>query len=65
MNKPTNEFLTHLKIDRNYSEKTIKSYGEDIDKFFDFLMKEDIMMDDVDQIVIRNFLTEELNSGVG
>ena len=64
MNKPTNEFLTHLKHERNYSEQTIKSYGEDIDKFFDFLLEEDVLMDQVDIIVIRNFLTKELNSGV-
>ena len=64
MNKPTNEFLTHLKNERNYSEQTIKSYGEDIDKFFDFLLEEDVLMDQVDNIVIRNFLTKELNSGV-
>lgn len=64
MNKPTNEFLTHLKNERNYSPQTIKSYGEDIEKFFDFLLEEDVLMDQVDIIVIRNFLTEELNSGV-
>ena len=64
MNKPTNEFLTHLKNERNYSDATIKSYGEDIEKFFDFLLEEDVLMDQVDIIVIRNFLTKELNSGV-
>ena len=64
MNKPTNEFLTHLKNEHNYSPATIKSYGEDIEKFFDFLLEEDILMDQVDIIVIRNFLTKELNSGV-
>ena len=64
MNKPTNEFLTHLKNERNYSPQTIKSYGEDIEKFFDFLLEEDVLMDQVDIIVIRNFLTKELNSGV-
>ena len=64
MNKPTNEFLTHLRLDRNYSPQTIKSYGEDIELFFDFLLKEDILMDDVDPAIIRNFLTEQLSSGV-
>ena len=64
MNKPTIEFLNHLKNERNYSDKTIKSYGEDIDKFFDFLLEEDVLMNEVDIIVIRNFLTNELNNGV-
>ena len=64
MNKPTSDFLYYLENIRKYSPNTVKSYGEDIEKFFDFLAKEDIGMDEVDQIVIRNFLTEELNSGV-
>ena len=63
MNKPTNEFLTHLQQERNYSQKTIDSYQEDIKLFFDFLFEEDVLMDQVDIIVIRNFLTKELNEG--
>ena len=68
MNKATHEFITHLqthlKYNRNYSPETIKSYTEDIEKFFAFLDEEDVLMDEVDVIVIRNFLTKELNSGV-
>lgn len=64
MNKATVEFLKHLKIEKNYSDKTIQSYSFDLDKFFKFLLNEGVLMDEVDQIVIRNFLTEELNSGV-
>ena len=64
MNKATASFLRHLKIDRNYSEKTINSYSFDLDKFFKFLAKEGVLMDEVDQFVIRNFLTDELNDGI-
>ena len=64
MNKAANEFLTHLKYDRNYSDQTIKSYGEDIEKFLKFLFEEGANFDEVDPIIIRNFFTEELNSGV-
>ena len=64
MNKAVNEFLTHLKIERNYSDKTIDSYKRDVEKFLDFLLEENVLMNEVDIIVIRNFLTEELNSGV-
>lgn len=64
MNKPQREFLDHLLYERKYSEKTVDSYSRDIDKFFKFLNKEGILMDDVDLTVIRNFLTEELESGV-
>ncbi|MCR5505640.1 MAG: tyrosine recombinase [Bacilli bacterium] len=64
MNRATASFLDHLKNERNYSEKTIDSYDRDLDKFFKFLLNEGVLMDEVDQIVIRNFLTEELNEGV-
>lgn len=64
MNKVESDFLSHLANERNYSPLTIDSYRRDLDKFFKFLLKEDVKMDDVDLIIIRNFLTEELNSGV-
>lgn len=63
-NKLAQDFLNHLKLDRNYSDKTIESYDEDIKKFCEFLIREDVLLDEVDIIVIRNFLTDELNSGV-
>ena len=64
MNKPEQEFLDHLRLVRHYSEKTALSYQEDIDIFCDFIFKEGVLMEDVDTLVIRNFLTEELNRGV-
>ena len=63
-NRFVNEYVSYLKYERNYSQKTIDSYVRDIDKFFAFLLQEDILIDQVDQIVVRNFLTVELNSGV-
>ena len=64
MNKPEQEFLDHLKFVRNYSEKTTNSYQEDIDLFCNFIFQEGVLMEEVDSVVIRNFLTEELNRGV-
>lgn len=64
MNKPEQEFLDHLLVVRKYSPQTVKSYQEDIDKFCDFIYHEGVMIDDVDVICIRNFLTEELNQGI-
>lgn len=64
MNKPEADFLDYLKYERNYSERTIASYQEDIELFFRFLLSEDILYDDVDSVVIRNYLTHELNHGV-
>ena len=64
MNRQTADFLNYLRYERNYSSQTVISYSRDIDKFFRFLSKEGLDMEEVDQIVIRNFLTDELNSGV-
>ena len=64
MNKPIKEFLDYLSYERNYSPRTVKSSQYDLEKFFRFLEEEDILMDDVDVIVIRNFLTIELNHGI-
>ena len=64
MNKPEKEFLDHLAFVRNYSPRTVKSYQEDIDKFCAFIFHEGVLLEDVDAICIRNFLTEELNQGV-
>ena len=64
MNKPEQEFLDHLLHVRHYSEKTIHSYQEDIDLFCEYIFKEGTLMEDVDIISIRNYLTEELARGV-
>ena len=64
MNKPEQEFLSYLVSERNYSLKTAKSYQEDIDLFCEYIFKEGTLMEDVDVLTIRNFLTEELARGV-
>ena len=64
MNKPEQEFLDHLQYVRNYSPKTVKSYQEDIDIFCDYIFNEGTLIEDVDVITIRNFLTKELGRGV-
>lgn len=64
MNKPEQEFLDHLLNVRHYSPKTVNSYQEDIDIFCDYIFKEGTLMEDVDTLSIRNFLTEELARGV-
>lgn len=64
MNKLTIDFLDYLRNERKYSEKTIYSYQKDIEKFYRFIDQEDIGTHEVDSIVIRNFLTNEINSGV-
>ena len=65
MNKSEREFLDYLKSERNYSDYTVKNYYHDIEKFLKFLDEEGTLMDEVDTLIIRNFLTDEINSGVG
>ena len=65
MNKPEQQFLDYLSFERQYSKKTVDSYQEDIDIFCDYLYRECTLMEDVDVLTIRNFLTNELNRGVG
>ena len=55
MNRPLKLFLDHLTNERKYSPKTVDSYRRDVEKFFDFLLNEDIGMDEIDVITIRNF----------
>ena len=64
MNKPIQEFAEHLQYDLGFSQRTVDSYSRDVEKFFAFLNEQGLKMDEVDLLVIRNFLTEELNSGV-
>ena len=64
MNKAIFDFTEYLRIEKNFTQQTIKSYQEDAEIFFRFIYEEGVSMEEVDTIVIRNFLTEELNRGV-
>ena len=56
-------FLEHLKLDLNYSEKTIKSYEQDIRSFKSFLNSMGHDFQDANQPLIRNYLSEEFDEG--
>lgn len=64
MNKQTRDFLDYLANDRNYSEQTVNSYKFDVEKFFNYLYKKEVLMDAVEASTIRDFLTEEIESGI-
>ena len=59
-------FLNYLKLERNYSDKTILSYGKDLEQFEKFLKKldEKIKLETVDADLIRswviNLMDEEM-----
>lgn len=64
MNKVEKEFLDYLSGIKRYSPNTVDSYRRDIDKFFVFIDGEGVLFDDVDEKIIRNWLSVELYNGV-
>ena len=64
MDENLSKYLDYLKNDKKRSLKTVDSYKRDIEKFLLFVEKEGIAYLDVDQIVIRNFLTNELTNQI-
>lgn len=64
MNKPLFEFVNYLKNQLNYSSHTVENYRRDCEKFHNFLIREDVLFDDIDQMIVRNFLTIEMANGV-
>ena len=57
------QFLEHIKLDLNYSEKTIKSYEQDIRSFQHYLNSVGHDLPDANQQLIRNYLSQELMDG--
>ena len=64
MNKLVSDFVYYLEVEKNYSKNTSSAYQRDVEHFFDFIYQEGVDYTEVDPIVIRNYLTEELNRGV-
>ena len=58
-----NQFLDHLKYDLNYSEQTIKSYQQDVERFSKYLGSKGVGFKDVNPQIIRMFLSSELEEG--
>lgn len=64
MNEFLFEYLEILKNEKKYSLKTVDSYKRDIEKFIQFMDKEGCSFKEVDLIIIRNFLSQELHDGI-
>ncbi len=60
MNSAERGFLDYLEKERHYTKDTIRSYQNDLDKWFDFLLREDYEFDEVTPKLIRNFLSIEM-----
>ena len=62
--KEIKEFTEYLRYNLNYSEMTIRSYELDIENFYLFIFNEGIDIDDVDNQIIRNYLSTQLANGI-
>lgn len=60
MNKTLCDFLSYLENERNFSHQTALSYQEDIELFYDFLLRNELRDDQVNALVIRAFMVEML-----
>jgi len=64
MNDFVNEYLDILKNEKKYSIKTIDSYKRDIEKFSHFLSFQGVDFRNINVLIIRNFLSEELKNNI-
>lgn len=62
--KEIDEFTNYLRVNLNYSPKTIESYERDIESFYLFIFSEGIDIDDVDGPIIRNYLSNQIQNGI-
>ena len=62
MNK-IEKFLEQLKLDLNYSDKTIKSYQQDIESFKKYLNSKGMDIEQANQQLIRMYLSEQMKEG--
>ncbi|MDY0101040.1 MAG: site-specific integrase, partial [Bacilli bacterium] len=60
MNNLIQEFLDYLSNERLFSPLTVEAYKSDLIKFYFYLAKEGVAINDVDNVIIRNFLSFEL-----
>src|SRR5574344_2768185 len=64
MNKAEHDYLLYLEQERRYSPRTTDAYRRDLDKYFAFLLKNEITFTDAKKQTIRTFLAQELAHGI-
>ena len=57
------KFLEHLKLDLNYSDKTIKSYQQDIESFKNYLNSKGTDIEGANPQLIRMYLSKQMAEG--
>ena len=50
------KFITYLRVEKKYSENTINSYNEDIERFGDYLDSQNIDVRKCNKEVVRDYL---------
>ncbi len=62
MNEHLEQFLQHLKYERNVSPHTLRNYASDLEQFRDYLLaiekREDIPVAEIDRLTIREWMSE-------
>ena len=68
LKKHKTDFLTALKDQLNYSDKTIEAYSLDIRQFTEFLViyhsNPGVMIEDIDRTAVRHFLGKLTEDGI-
>ena len=59
-----NSFITYLNEEKGFSDHTIKSYKNDINKFSAFLFEEKIELKKTSKVQIRDFLASQYDKGL-
>lgn len=64
MNRTLQEFSDYLKYERQFSKHTITAYVRDIEDFYRYLLKIEVLDKDVTKYDIRAFMKEEISRGL-
>jgi len=60
-----NKFLNYLQLERNYSQRTVESYGEDLTAFESYFknLSAELTWESIDSDVIRGWMEEMMDKG--
>lgn len=64
MNRTLQEFQDYLSYERRFSAHTVKAYVSDIERFYAFLLTEDLLDNNVGKTDIRRFMQTQLETGL-
>ena len=64
MDNPITGFVTYLKYQRGFSPATVIAYESDVVDFSEFLLNEGVGVNEVNQEVIRQYLTTQLEKKI-